>query len=253
MASLRLPFFQIDPTTKPHEPPLVGQEDPTQAATSLQSGTFQYVDSAFLSSSATTAALSNVSASAIDLATGQIYFLRRVSPQIIVLGPAGDIIAEIADPALVAGHSIKLIDAGKGSQLWVADMGSSTIRVYGLDGTVLDIIGPTIGQAPGAVKDLTLGKVTDIAFDGSIGQFYISDGGIGGPYNRVIVLNPSMQYIAVWGDDDIGPQVDVPVRVQHICMYLTLCLGSYELTARSDQAEGSPCHRNRSLAQNLDR
>ncbi|RYP23163.1 hypothetical protein DL765_001248 [Monosporascus sp. GIB2] len=213
MASLRLPHFRIDPSRPPHEPS--EGEDPTQAATSLRSGTFQYVDSDFLSKASSV--LTHVSASAIDSSTGRAYFLRRVRPQLIVLDPSGKDIISATDPDLKTGHSIKLIDAGKGLQPWVADEGSSTIRVYDVDGKFVFKIGPEIPgsgasakgesvEGTGTGQSVRLGKVTDVAFDVSIRQFYITDGDAGGPYNRVVVLNSFYQCIAVWGGGS-GPAI----------------------------------------------
>ncbi|KAI0410516.1 hypothetical protein F5X98DRAFT_359373 [Xylaria grammica] len=221
MASLRLPHFRIDPSQPPHQP-FLGQ-DPTQAASSLQAGTFQYVDSDFLNDAASV--LTSVSASAVDPVTGRAYFLCRTDPQLVVLDRNGKIVVRVTDPDLKTGHSIKLIDAGKGFQPWVADMGSSTIRVYNANGNFMFAIGPEIngstfwarGNAATASKEgptITLGKVTDIAFDAVASQFYITDGGAGGPYNRVVVLNQDYRCIAVWSGD-IGATMKNTFNIPH--------------------------------------
>lgn len=50
-------------------------------------------------------------------------------------------------------------------------------------------------------------KVTDVAFDPAQGQVYVADGDVGGPNNRVLVLNSSHQCVAVWGSPGLqgGP------------------------------------------------
>jgi hypothetical protein len=42
-------------------------------------------------------------------------------------------------------------------------------------------------------------QITDVAFDVSVGQYYITDGAAGGPYNRVVVLNTTFSLVVVWG------------------------------------------------------
>ncbi|KAH0548541.1 hypothetical protein GP486_007915 [Trichoglossum hirsutum] len=228
MASAQLPHFRFDPSRHLHPPLEGGAADPTQAATSLQSGTFQYVSSDFLQKASSV--LSNVSASAIDPGTGQAYFVCRVdpsqskAPNLVVLDASGNILSQTQDPGMIAGHSIKLIDVGKGPQPWVADKGSSTIRIYNSSGQLQTKIGPDIqgsnANAKGGIgipekgPSVVLGKITDIAFDANVSQFYITDGDVGGPFNRVVVLNTAYLCVAVW--DASSPTSDsIKIKVPH--------------------------------------
>ena len=151
MAGLRLPHFQFDPARPIHEPLDGDDADPTLAATSLQSGTFQYVNSGFLSNAS--AFLSQVSASAIDPNSGYAYLLRRANPtdpkdpNIVILDDNGSIRHQIKDSDIKSGHSVKLINSGQGSQMWVVDKGSGTLRFYSLDGVYKGSIGPEINPS----------------------------------------------------------------------------------------------------------
>ena len=168
MESLRPPHFHHDPSKPVHDPLLGDDADPTQAATSLQSGTFQYVNSAFLKQASSV--LSEVSASAISPDTGAVYLLRRANPNLVFLDSTGKIVTQKTDPDIVTGHSIKLINIGRGEQPWVVDMGSSTIRIYDINGIFQTSFGPVIAgssvlKAQGGVgipeegQQVTLGKV----------------------------------------------------------------------------------------------
>jgi hypothetical protein len=151
MAALRLPHFQFSPSKPVHEPLDGDDADPTLAATSLQSGTFQYVNSGFLSNAS--AFLSQVSASAIDPSSGYAYLLRRANPtdpkdpSIVILDANGSILHQIKDNGITSGHSVKLINSGQGSLMWVVDKGSRSLRIYSLDGVYQGSIGPKINPS----------------------------------------------------------------------------------------------------------
>lgn len=151
MAALRLPHFKFSPSRPIHKPLDGDDADPTQAATSLQSGTFQYVNSGFLTSASKY--LSQVSASAIDSNSGYAYLLRRPDPtisgdpNIVILDANGNILQQIVDSGIVTGHSIKLIGSGQSSRVWVADKGSRSLRIYSLDGVYQTSIGPQINAS----------------------------------------------------------------------------------------------------------
>ncbi|KAI9859033.1 MAG: NHL repeat-containing protein 3 [Trichoglossum hirsutum] len=227
MASAQLPHFVFDPSNPVHQPLRGDDADPTQAATSLRSGTFQYVNSDFLRKASSV--LSNVSASTIDPRSGRAYFLRRVDlnvhpgeANLVVLDADGNTLTT-SDPDMIAGHSIKLIDVGKGAQPWVVDKGSSTVRIYNTDGKYQTKFGPDIEgsdtKTQGGIgipngPSVVLGKITDIAFDASVGQFYITDGDVGGPYNRVVVLGSTCKCLAVW--DASSPVANsIQIKVPH--------------------------------------
>jgi hypothetical protein len=158
MPRFRLPHFRFDPSKPVHDPLVGDKADPTDAAVSLQSGTFQYVNSSLLTSASSS--LTQVSASAIDPSTGDSYFLRRATPNIVILDAGGNTKAKISDPALVSGHSITVIQAGSGSgpQAWVTDRGSSMIRLYGPDGSIGATLGPTVSE-PTSGSSITFGAV----------------------------------------------------------------------------------------------
>lgn len=151
MAGLRLPHFRFSPSKPVHDPLDGDDADPTRAATSLQSGTFQYVNSGFLSNAS--AFLSQVSASAIDPSSGHAYLLRRANPtdpkdpNIVILDANGSILHQIKDNGIISGHSVKLINSGQGSLMWVVDKGSRSLRIYSLDGVYQSSIGPEINAS----------------------------------------------------------------------------------------------------------
>lgn len=41
-------------------------------------------------------------------------------------------------------------------------------------------------------------QITDVAWD-SLNNFYVADGAIGGPHNRVVLLNSNGTYLKSWG------------------------------------------------------
>jgi hypothetical protein len=151
MAALRLPHFQFSPSKPVHEPLVGDYADSTLAATSLESGTFQYVSSDFLSDAS--AFLSQVSASVIDPSSGYVYLLRRANPteprdpNIVILDANGKILRQIKDEGITCGHSVKLINGDQGSLMWVVDKGSRSLRIYSLDGDYKFSIGPEINPS----------------------------------------------------------------------------------------------------------
>ncbi|TEY41046.1 hypothetical protein BOTCAL_0405g00040 [Botryotinia calthae] len=219
MEALRLPHFTLDRAGPVHNP-LQGEEaDPTQAATSLQSGSFQYVNSTFLN--AASSVLSQVSASAIDPNTGAVFLLRRVAPNLVILDSNGKITNEISDPEIITGHSIKLINIDKYLQAWVVDVGSSTVRIYDTNGKFQHSFGPEATREIARNQDgidipengqtVTFGKITDIAYDPKFCQLYITDGDVDGPHNRVVVLNTMFNCVAVW--DASSPVVNAGIKL----------------------------------------
>ncbi|KAI5209251.1 hypothetical protein AUEXF2481DRAFT_27894 [Aureobasidium subglaciale EXF-2481] len=184
--------------------------DTSRAASSLESGMLQYVATSFLSMASQY--LTDVSATTIDSATGKVYMLRRTQPSLVILNDDGSLYRTRSDTNIVRGHSIKAFHGtNDSSSLWVVDLDAACIRVFDAEGNSLTIIGPEIGGSnnieskddsigiPGSHGPVTFGKITDVAFDTTLGQVYVTDGDLGGPNNRVIVLNRSMQCVAVWG------------------------------------------------------
>lgn len=146
------------------------KEDISRAAASLESGTFQYVSTSFLSQA--TQYLTNVTATAIDPTTGKVYILRRTQPTIVILNADGSLAGFRSDTEIVQGHSIKVFISNTGpSTLWVTDMGGTCIRTFNTEGEALSVIGPeiqgttTMGSKDGSVGvpeahgPVTLGKV----------------------------------------------------------------------------------------------
>lgn len=152
--------FPPDSAFKGHKKHGLDELDPniSQAAVSLQSGAFQYVFSSFLSQA--TSYLTEVSASALDPETGKLYLLRRSSPELVILDMNGNVINALSNTGIVDGHSIKIFPntSNENSTIWVADMGSQSIRTFDTSGNFISAIGPNI-PASGAHDSVTLGKV----------------------------------------------------------------------------------------------
>jgi len=133
-----------------------GDSSNTQAATSLQSGPFQYVDNNLLEQAAQASFLSEVSSMAVDPVTQIVYILRRLDPVVVILNGQGNIIDQwtSAKTGIKAGHSIKLRRSGSDRQLsvWVVDMTASCILIFSPTGQIETRLGPQIGK-------ITLGKV----------------------------------------------------------------------------------------------
>ncbi|KAI4760906.1 hypothetical protein E4T52_07036 [Aureobasidium sp. EXF-3400] len=189
-------------------------EDISRAAASLESGTFQYVSTAFLSQAIQY--LTQVTATAVDPTTGKVYILRRTQPAIVILNADGSLAGTRSDTKIIQGHSIKVFVTDNGSaSLWVTDIDGTCIRTFNTEGEALSVIGPeiqgttTMGSKDGSIGvpeahgPVTLGKITDVAFDTTLGQIYVTDGDVGGPNNRVLVLNRSCECLAVWGSPSL--------------------------------------------------
>jgi hypothetical protein len=218
---------------KKHSPDEL-KKDISRAAASLDSGTFQYVSTSFLSQ--VTQYLTNVTGTAIDPITGKVFMLRRTQPAIVILNADGFLARTRSDTEIVQGHSIEVFVSNNGpASLWVTDVGGTCIRTFDTEGKALTVVGPeiqgttTIDSEDGSIGvpeahgPVMLGKVcalttslydstaepwkiTDVAFDTTLGRIYVTDGDVGGPNNRVLVLNRSCECIAVWGSPSLQAQ-----------------------------------------------
>lgn len=166
MASTVLPDISSDykpgPRISPpytHLPPI---DDPlqTKAATSLVSGTFQFVDQIIWLSPAL---LKEASSCTFDGLGGRIFLLRRSDPVVVVFDVSGNAIGEwsAAQTGIKNGISIKCKytnNSLESTTIWVVDSEDSCIRPFDVNGHPLDPVGPVF--IPGKEG---FGKVREMA------------------------------------------------------------------------------------------
>ena len=162
MAFAILPDISLDYKAGPRLYPPQDKErleDPTRtrAATSLVSGSFQFVDSTFFSSS--NQFLDDISSCAIDQPGGRVFLLRHSDPIVVVLDRSGQVLSQwtAAQTNIKNGSSIKCRYFNALTTVWVVDTDSSCIRPFTDSGDPLDPIGPDL--EPG---DERFGKVSKI-------------------------------------------------------------------------------------------
>ena len=161
MAFAILPDISLDYKAGPRISPPLGSpsDDPTRtrAATSLISGSFQFVDSTFFSSSHQF--LNDISSCTIDQPGGRVFLLRHSDPVVVVLDRSGRVLSQwtAAETKIKKGSSIKCRYFNDLMTVWVVDTDSSCIRPFKDNGDPLDPIGPHL--SPG---DETFGKVSKI-------------------------------------------------------------------------------------------